>query len=133
MPAVPAEPVAQEDVPEEPTVILLSTVEPAHLAAFTRFGTLWSEMIREGVGHLDRIPADRRMSLKYEELLESREPELKRLAEFIGVDPDPEWLRAGAELLDDSRPGAAARLTPEELTALRESCEPGAAALQASV
>lgn len=98
----------------------------------TRFGSLWSEMIVEGVGHLDKIPADQRMSLKYEELLASRQSELIRLAEFIGVEPDPEWLRAGAELLDDSKPGAAARLAPDDLTALRESCEPGTAALQGS-
>jgi hypothetical protein len=95
-----------------------------------RFGAMWSEMVTEGVAHLDKIPADRRMSLKYEELLASRQPELTRLAEFIGVDPDPEWLRTGAELLDDSRRGAAARLAPDELAALRESCEPGEAALR---
>lgn len=98
----------------------------------TRFGSLWSKMIVEGVGHLDKIPADERMSLKYEDLLASRGPELTRLAEFIGVDPDPEWLKAGAELLDDSRAGAAARLAPDELAALRDSCEPGVAALRGS-
>ncbi|MGH3377281.1 MAG: sulfotransferase family protein [Actinoallomurus sp.] len=96
----------------------------------TRFGAMWSEMIVEGVGHLGKIPADRRMTLKYEELLASRPSELTRLAEFIGVDPDPEWLRAGAELLDDSKRGATTRLAPDELDALRESCEPGVAALR---
>lgn len=98
----------------------------------TRFGALWSEMITEGVGYLEGIPADRRMSLEYETLLTSRRSELTRLAEFIGVDPDPEWLRTGAELLDDSKRGAASRLAPDELAALRESCEPGFAALRRS-
>lgn len=98
----------------------------------TRFGALWSEMIVEGVGHLEKIPADRRMPVEYEELLTSRRSELTRLAEFIGVDPDPEWLRDGAELLDDSKRGAATRLAPDELAALRESCEPGFAALRQS-
>jgi hypothetical protein len=100
--------------------------------ALSRFGTLWSEMIVEGVGHLAKIPADRRMSLKYEELLAARESELTRLAEFAGVDPDPDWLRAGAELLDAGKPGAATRLAPDELTDLRRSCEPGVAALAES-
>lgn len=72
------------------------------------------------------------MSLEYEELLASRRSELTRLAEFVGVDPDPEWLRAGAELLDDGKRGAATRLAPDELAALRESCEPGFAALRQS-
>ena len=97
-----------------------------------RFGSMWSEMILEGLGHLDKIPADRRMTLKYEELLASRQSELTRLAEFIGVDPDPEWLRTGAELLDDSKRGAATQLAPDELAALYESCEPGVAALRES-
>jgi sulfotransferase family protein len=118
---------------------------PPHLAVFTnfsfdavrdrhvpvsRFGTLWSEMIVEGTGHLGKIPAERRMSLKFEDLLASRRAELTRLAGFIGVDPDPAWLTAGAELLDDGRRGAAARLAPDELAALREACEPGLAALR---
>jgi hypothetical protein len=98
----------------------------------TRFGSLWSEMIVEGVEHLNKIPADERMSLKYEDLLASRRSELTRLAEFIGVHPDSEWLRAGAQLLDDSKRGAAMRLPPDELAALRESCEPGFTALQES-
>lgn len=99
----------------------------------TRFGSLWSEMIVEGVEHLSKIPADERMSLKYEELLSSQRSELTRLAEFIGVRPDSEWLRVGAELLDDSRRGAAMRLAPDDLAALRESCEPGLSALRKSL
>jgi hypothetical protein len=95
----------------------------------TRFGALWSEMIVEGVAYLDKIPADRRTSLRYEDLLGSRRAELTRLAEFIGVDPDPAWLRDGAALLDDGRRGAASRLPADELAALRASCEPGIAAL----
>lgn len=96
----------------------------------TRFGTLWSEMIVEGTGHLAKLPADRRTTVRFEELLAARPAELTRLAEFMGVDPDPDWLRTGGELLDDSRRGAAARLDPGELAALRESCEPGEAALR---
>ncbi|MDN3354896.1 sulfotransferase [Actinomadura sp. DC4] len=95
-----------------------------------RFGALWSEMIVEGVEHLARIPTEYQMSVKYEELLSSRHSELTRLAEFIGVHPDPEWLRAGAALLDDSKQGAALQLAPDELAELRESCKPGIVALE---
>jgi hypothetical protein len=95
----------------------------------TRFGRLWSDMITRGVANLEPIPADERTVLKYEDLLAEPESELIRVAEFIGFEADEKWLRAGAELLDDTRSGAASRLAPEELAALREACEPGIKAL----
>lgn len=98
----------------------------------TRFGALWSELIVEGVALLAEVPAERRTTLSYEELLAAPERELARLAEFVGVRSPPEWLTAGAALLDGSRRGGADRLPPDELAALRESCAPGARALAES-
>jgi hypothetical protein len=96
----------------------------------TRFGALWSQMIVQGIENLGAIPAGERTSLRYEDLLAEPDLELIRLAGFVGIDPDPDWLRGGAALLDDSRTGAAARLSPKERAALQESCEPGYAALK---
>ncbi|WP_413797355.1 sulfotransferase [Streptomyces iranensis] len=94
------------------------------------FGALWSSTIVEGLGHLSRLPAAIRMSLSYEGLLDAPESELTRLAHHLGVEPLPQWLAAGRALLDGDRRGtAAATLPPAELTALRESCAPGARAL----
>lgn len=94
------------------------------------FGRFWSEMIVEGLGHLDRLPDRRRVELSYERLLDEPDGELLRLAGHLGVDPLPEWLAAARQLLDGGRRGAANRLAPDELAALRESCEPGTRALE---
>lgn len=48
--AVAAEAPADEAVADEPTKITISTVEPAMMAAFTRFGTLWVVMDSKAAG-----------------------------------------------------------------------------------
>lgn len=99
----------------------------------TGFGTLWSELIAEGIGHLSAVPARQRTALSYERLLDAPRQELARLAGFIGVQPLAEWLEEGEELLDGTgRRGSALRLPPAELASLRESCAPGEEALKAS-
>lgn len=94
-----------------------------------RFGRLWSELIREGVGLLDEVPAVSRTTLSYEALLDAPHPELTRIADFVGVRPHPDWLEEGRAMLDQSRRGAAGRLTPQERAALEESCAVGRRAL----
>ncbi|MEV0263440.1 sulfotransferase [Streptomyces sp. NPDC050617] len=95
------------------------------------FGALWSELVAQGEAHLAEVPADMRMRLAYEELLDAPRRELTRLAEFIGVEPLPEWLDAGDALLDNGRRGASRRLPSRELDALKERCAPGARVLAA--
>ncbi|MFD7560290.1 sulfotransferase family protein [Streptomyces sp. NPDC059835] len=95
----------------------------------TGFATLWSQLIVQGVAHLDAVPAPARTTLAYEDLLDEPHKELTRLAAFIGVEPLPQWLDAGAARLDAGRRGASLRLPETELAALRESCAPGARAL----
>lgn len=94
-----------------------------------RFGELWSGMITEGLEHLAEIPASLRHSLSYEDLLDAPERELTALARHIGVEPSPDWLRAGTALLDGARRGAARRLDPDERTRLAHGCAPGMRAL----
>ncbi|MEU1408870.1 sulfotransferase [Streptomyces sp. NPDC005728] len=89
------------------------------------FGTLWSELVTEGTEFLGRLPADKRTTLAYEDLLDHPAEELTRLAEFIGVAPLPQWLLTASALLDHSRRGSARRLPAAELDELRESCAPG--------
>ncbi|QOV38160.1 sulfotransferase [Streptomyces ferrugineus] len=95
-----------------------------------RFGALWSELVTEGAEFLAGLPADRRTTLAYEDLLDRPAEELTRLAEFIGVDPQPRWLSTASALLDHSRRGSASRLPAGEFADLRESCAPGARALE---
>lgn len=96
----------------------------------TRFGALWSQLVREGVAHLSALPSASVTTLSYERLLEAPHRELERLARFAGVEPLSSWLDTGAAMLDPSRRGAALRLPSEELKALREVCAPGEAALR---
>ncbi|MEV0280683.1 sulfotransferase [Streptomyces sp. NPDC050610] len=95
------------------------------------FGALWSELVAQGEAHLGEVPAELRTRLAYEELLDAPREELTRLAEFIGVEPLPEWLDAGCALLDNGRRGASRRLPARELDALKEGCAPGARVLAA--
>ncbi|MEX2981103.1 sulfotransferase [Streptomyces sp. C36] len=95
----------------------------------TGFGALWSELITRGVDHLSEVPAPMRTTLAYEDLLDEPRKELTRLADFIGVEPLPQWLDAGSARLDAGRRGASRRLPTDEFTALRECCAPGARAL----
>jgi hypothetical protein len=94
------------------------------------FGALWSELVTEGTEFLARLPTGRRTTLSYEHLLDRPAEELTRLAEFIGVDPVPQWLRAASARLDHSRRGSARSLPAAELAALRDSCAPGTRVLE---
>ncbi|WJV50576.1 sulfotransferase [Streptomyces flavofungini] len=95
----------------------------------TGFGKLWSELVSQGVDLLGEVPAPSRTTLAYEDLLDEPRAELTRLAEFIGVEPLPQWLDTGAARLDGSRRGSSLRLPAAELAALRECCAPGTRAL----
>ncbi|MGK5732518.1 sulfotransferase family protein [Streptomyces sp. URMC 124] len=94
------------------------------------FGTLWSDLVIQGIAFLGPLPEGRRTTLAYEDLLDAPREELTRLAAFAGVDPLPQWLDAGCALLDHSRRGSARQLTAAELGELRESCAPGIRALE---
>ena len=96
------------------------------------FGELWSTLVIEGVEMLRGLPSGRVMSLSYEDLIDEPELCLAELAAFTGADVDADWLAYGAGELDPSRRGAALKLPPEELAALREACAPGTAALAAA-
>lgn len=94
------------------------------------FGTLWSDLVCEGVGHLSAVPAEQRTTLSYERLLDAPRQELVRLADYIGVQPFAEWLEEGDQLLDGTgRRGSALRLPERVLTPLRENCARGEEAL----
>lgn len=87
-------------------------------------------MITEGVAMLDKVPAQLRTTLAFEDLLDAPERELARIAEFAGVEPLPDWLDTGRAMFDSGRRGADRRLPPEEFAALRKCCVPGELALR---
>ncbi|WP_424217540.1 sulfotransferase (plasmid) [Streptomyces sp. BI20] len=87
------------------------------------FGGFWSALVERGVDELAQVPADRRLSLHYEDILEDPEHHFTRLAEFAGAEADPTWLRGAAASVNRTpRPPIT---DPETLSA----CAPGNAAL----
>ncbi|MEU7579977.1 sulfotransferase [Streptomyces sp. NPDC041068] len=98
-----------------------------------RFGELWSELVIQGTEFLDGLPADQRMTLSYEALLDAPRQELARLAAFVEVDTSPQWLDGACAQLDGSRRGSAAQqLTATDLEDLRQSCAPGTRAVDSA-
>ncbi|MGA4837767.1 sulfotransferase family protein [Streptomyces sp. G45] len=123
-------------LPPELSGLLADRFDPALVLdsdlPLTGFGALWSELVTRGVDHLSRVPAEKRTTLAYENLLDEPREELTRLADFIGVEPLPRWLDIGAARLDAGRRGASLKLPAAELDALRACCAPGERALAGS-
>lgn len=122
------------ELPPEMTELLLSErFDPGLVldrqVPVAKFGDLWSQWITEGVEYLAQVPDDARTTLAYEDMVRKPRVELIRLAEFIGVEPSDQWLETSESLLDSGRTGAALRLPPDQLSALRDSCAPGMRAL----
>lgn len=97
------------------------------------FGRTWSGMTCAGLAALQRLPAGTWASIRYEDLLgPSLEPELTKLAEFIGVSASAQWLGMTGAMIDRSRAGSArAQLDPESLATLRAACDRGEQAIAA--
>lgn len=89
------------------------------------FGWLWSGMIARGVRHLEALPPDRVLSLRFESILSSPEHEMTRFAEFVGPGyVDAAWLKRICGTIRD-KPPSWPRLPPAELALLNETCQPG--------
>ena len=89
------------------------------------FGTLWSAMIERGERMLGRLPSDRLLALKFEDVQAEPEAQLRRLIRFIDpVLEDEAWLRAAATI---PRPTTSKfeQLETAERDALTEACRPG--------
>lgn len=93
------------------------------------FGWLWSKTTRTGTIEIRRVPPDRWMTLRYEQLLKDPRAELAQLASFIGVPADQQWLDSACKNVDSGRSGSAAsHLHPGDLAPLRAACAAGARA-----
>jgi hypothetical protein len=88
------------------------------------YGELWSDMIVEGVAGLAELPPDRVMSMSYESLTVAPEHELRRLATFMGIEPDRGWLERAVAMARPHRPMWEALPEPER-GRLVEACAPG--------
>ncbi len=95
-----------------------------------RFARMWSELVAIGVAALADLPADRYLPLSYADLVADPRSCLSRLAGFLDVDADPQWLDFGASIIDPSFAGVSNRLSSEDLQAVVEGCAAGEALLR---
>ncbi len=95
-----------------------------------RFAQMWSELVAIGVAALADLPADRYLPLSYADLVADPRSCLTRLAAFLDVDADPNWLDFGASIIDPSFAGVANRLSSKDLQAVVEGCAAGEALLR---
>lgn len=92
----------------------------------TYYGGMWSIMTRMGTRELRTVPRDKLLIMRYETLLTDPRAELSRLAAFMEMPADPQWLDKNSEFANPKRIGsAAAGVHPMDLAALRASCAVG--------
>lgn len=108
----------QRDGLVDPDVLARAVVAPEVA------GRVWSDMVVAGVADLADLPADRVLSLGYEALTTAPRDELRRLAAFIGVEPDAAWLE-GAAAIVRIRPPTWTTLPDTERRRLQDACAPG--------
>jgi sulfotransferase family protein len=127
----------QAALPEEFKGILsppydLSCLPGMHLPP-VQFGERWSEMIEFATSVLAQCPAEIQSQLSYEGLLADPAAELTRLAGFLGVPAEQDWLDASAKLIGPNRAAAAREHDAQVMAQLIAACEPGKQALAAFI
>ncbi len=95
-----------------------------------RFARMWSDLVAIGVAALADLPADRYLPLSYSDLVAEPQSTLTRLAAFLDVDADPEWLDFGAGVIDPSFTGVCNQLSAAELQDVIQGCASGEALLR---
>lgn len=94
-------------------------------------GHYWSGEIKRGLAVLREVPAERRMTLRYEDLLLRPRASLERLDAALGLGPvDRAWIDKSLRRIDRGRSSWQA-LAKAEQRELQDACAPGFAALAA--
>jgi putative sulfotransferase len=95
------------------------------------FGELWSQWIADGLNGLRELPADRLLTLRYEDFFGDPKRQLDMLAAFLGEDfVDADWSSRCAATV--RKPRSTWRdLGEEDARLLTAACQPGFAHLEA--
>ena len=97
------------------------------------FGALWSQMVEASQNFLQNYPSERILNVRFEDLQQNAEREVRRIVRFISPDLDNEdWVRNASGIPRPTR-SKFERLRPEEQAILTESCRPGLERLGYSV
>jgi hypothetical protein len=98
----------------------------------TFYGEVWGWMMSVGIAALKRLPRDIWTTMNYEVLMQQPREELTRLAGFIGISADEQWLDKAAGFVDPGRTGSAgSKLEAKTFAALQQACTAGTKAIQA--
>ena len=91
----------------------------------TDFATFWSGMIERGQRVFSRLPPERLLNLRFEDVQANPEEQLRRLIRFISPQLEDEaWLRE-ASAIPRQTPSRFAKLEPAEQDAVARACRPG--------
>ncbi|MET0251983.1 MAG: sulfotransferase [Novosphingobium sp.] len=100
------------------------------IPSLEQFGRYWSWQIVTGQNALRQLPEERWIDVAYEEMIADAPGVLGRIAEFLELPDDEDWIaRASAEVDPEAIPDRVADLAADELSKLREACRPGMVAL----
>ena len=91
-------------------------------------GHYWSGEIMDGLKALSAVPADRVLTLRYEDFLATPKTAITQLVGFLDAPPDAAWVDDVAGLVRSARMNVDA-LPRAERAALEDACAPGFAAL----
>lgn len=89
------------------------------------FGTLWSAMIERGARMLGRLPSDRILNVRFEDVQANPDRENRRLIRFIAPTLEDEAWLSEVRSIPRQTPSKFAQLAPDEQAALTETCRPG--------
>lgn len=124
----------EDDLSEE-----LAAVLPEHFtgAAFDAVdlppalcGHYWSGEIIAGLAALAELPAERLLTIRYEDLVAEPEPTVAAIDTFLTGRVDPEWVERASRRVE-VQPHRWTELPPQEQTELTMACQPGFDALAA--
>jgi putative sulfotransferase len=93
------------------------------------FGHYWSGEMMRGLKTLADLPAERVLTLHFEDILAQPEPWLRRLMEFIAPEfVDEDWVRKAVSTIRPVR-SSWRKLPAQDQSALTDACQPGFQAL----
>ena len=99
---------------------LLETRPPVEL-----YGRYWSEQIERGAPALAALPTDSLLTLRFEDLVTSPKLELQRIADFLEIGREDDWITGGAALVRGTPPLRFPQLVDDEAARLENACAPG--------
>lgn len=91
-----------------------------------QFGKMWSNLILNGVRHLNKIPPENLLNLKYEDILEEPRKEIRRVMSFINDEfDDDQVIEKSVELVQTDKPLTWINLSEDEKNRLSNECAVG--------